>query len=63
MEEPWLRSACQQISLTIQNNFRDLKESYEEISRHQNNLNFKHFKEWVDASLALEGFNLTDKLL
>jgi hypothetical protein len=34
-----------------------------EIAHHNLKLTYAHFKNWVDQSQALAGFNLTDRLL
>ncbi len=58
----WKNNAIQQLGLGISKQFDSLNESFDKISGREDKIDFNQFKEFVDKSNLLAGFNLTKQL-
>ena len=59
----WKCNAIQQIGLALSKNFSSLKDSFEEVSKRMGQIKFNYFKDYIESSNCLIGFNLTKQLM
>ena len=59
----WKLNARQQVGLVLTRRFNDLTHSYNMITKHQKKMDFNQFKDWINYTNCLKGFDITESQL